>query len=288
MKNPKDILVTTTSSIDGLEIKQYLNPISAHIVAGTNLFSDFFASFSDVFGGRSQTYQKQLASLYTEAIERLRIAAYEMGANCILGLKVDMDEISGKGKSMFMITAIGTAVIIDDSSRKKIPTTNEIFENIGIDKIKILQKKREIIENANTDNLNLEDEIWDFITSNQVHEVFNYVLAKLQASITHAKDFPELYVKFYKRTLSYIDSLQEDKKVELLYNSITNNDNEQLVLKLFDVIHDLQLLDFNQIKKMIENKEFKKQKKALRIVTYDKPFIIKKILKICILSLRLL
>src|SRR5947207_764071 len=98
MTNPKDILVTTTSSIEGLSVKQYLKPISAHIVAGTNLFSDFLASFSDVFGGRSQTYQKQLASLYSEAIERLKVAAYEIGANCIIGLNVDMDEISGKGK----------------------------------------------------------------------------------------------------------------------------------------------------------------------------------------------
>ena len=78
MINPKDILVTTTSTVDGIQVKQYLKPISAHIVAGTNLFSDFFASFSDVFGGRSQTYQNQLASLYNEAIERLRTAAYEI------------------------------------------------------------------------------------------------------------------------------------------------------------------------------------------------------------------
>src|SRR5207249_5006597 len=86
MANPKEILVTTTSSCDGLTVKQYLKPISAHIVAGTNLFSDFLASFADVFGGRSQTYQKQLSSLYNESIERLKIAAFEIGANCIIGL----------------------------------------------------------------------------------------------------------------------------------------------------------------------------------------------------------
>jgi len=60
MKNPKDVLVTTTTSIDGLNVKQYIKPISAHVVAGTGFFSDFAASLSDVFGGRSQTYQRQL------------------------------------------------------------------------------------------------------------------------------------------------------------------------------------------------------------------------------------
>src|SRR6267378_5006770 len=113
MPNPKDILVVTTSSIEGLKIKSYLRPVSAHIVAGTNLFSDFLGGLTDVFGGRSQTYQKQLTSLYNEAIYRLKFTAYELGANCIVGLSVDMDEISGKGKSMFMLTALGTAVVIE-------------------------------------------------------------------------------------------------------------------------------------------------------------------------------
>src|SRR5437773_1030803 len=142
MANPKEILVTTTSSCDGLTVKQYLKPISAHIVAGTNLFSDFLASFADVFGGRSQTYQKQLSSLYNESIERLKIAAFEIGANCIIGLHVDLDEISGKGKSMFMITALGTAVIIDDNFNKETSdNTSEKLEVIGVDKIRALREK---------------------------------------------------------------------------------------------------------------------------------------------------
>ena len=58
MANPKDVLVVTTSSVDGLKVKRYLKPVSAHIVAGTNLFSDFLGGLTDVFGGRSQTYQK--------------------------------------------------------------------------------------------------------------------------------------------------------------------------------------------------------------------------------------
>lgn len=273
MINPKGILVTTTSSVDGLEIKQYLKPISAHIVAGTNLFSDFFASFSDVFGGRSQTYQKQLASLYNEAIKRLKAAAYEIGANCIIGLHIDLDEISGKGKSMFMLTAIGTAVIIDDSKRKKtVINSYEIFENVGIDKIKVLQKKREVIESAKTGNLKLEDDIWDFITANQVHEVYDYVLTKFQILIGYSEENPHSYNKFYKRALSYIDALPENKKIELLYSSIAKHDNEPLVLKLSDIIDDLQLLNLNEVNQLISLNDFQKQKRALRIVTYDKPF----------------
>ncbi len=273
MTNPKDILVTTTSSVDGLEVKQYLKPISAHIVAGTNLFSDFFASFSDVFGGRSQTYQKQLSLLYNEAIERLRTAAFEIGANCIIGLNIDLDEISGKGKSMFMLTAIGTAVIVDDSNRKKRSTvTEEKFENVSIDKIKVLKRKREIIQKAQAESLNLEDEVWDFITNNQVHEVYDYIVSKLQKAIGYSLEQPDAYNKFYKRALSYIDSLPESKKTTLLYNSIATVENEQLLLKLSDIIDDLQLLDLNQVAQLINAEDFQKQKRATRIITFDKLF----------------
>jgi uncharacterized protein YbjQ (UPF0145 family) len=273
MINPKDILVTTTSSVDGLHVKQYLKPISAHIVAGTNLFSDFFASFSDVFGGRSQTYQNQLASLYNEAIERLRTAAYEIGANCIIGLHVDLDEISGKGKSMFMLTAMGTAVIIDDSNRAKtLHSSEEKFENVSIDKIRVLQRKREIIENAKAGNLNLGDDVWSFITNNQVSEVYDYVVLNLEKAFSYSHDSPDALSKFYKPALAYFDALPEGKKVELLYNSIEKVDNEALLLKLSDIIDDLQLLDLDKSIELLNNNDFQKQKRAMKILTYDKPF----------------
>ena len=273
MIKPKDILVTTTSSIESLQVKQYLKPISAHIVAGTNLFSDFFASFSDVFGGRSRTYQKQLTSLYNEAIERLKVSAYEIGANCIVGLKIDLDEISGKGKSMFMITAIGTAVIIENKNKKE--NTVDTTENVGVDRIKTLKTKREIIEKANAGNLSLDDEIWDFITSNQVHEVYNFILVKLQSKIDSIDLTPETKEeldKFYKRTLDYIDSLPEEKKIELLYASIIKEDNELLALRISNIIRDLQLLDLNYVTQILQEENFQKQKRGLRILTYDKPF----------------
>jgi len=280
MTNPKDILVTTTSSVDGLTIKQYLKPISAHIVAGTNLFSDFFASLSDVFGGRSQTYQRQLSSLYNEAIERLRIAAYEIGANCIVGLQVDMDEISGKGKSMFMLTAVGTAVVIDEPiSKKAVVDFNEKFENIDVDRINNLQRKREIIKKAISDSLTLEDEIWDFLTANQVSEVYDFILKKLRLCITASSDIDNPLEKYFKRTISFLDALPEEKKVKLLYDSILNEDNERLATKLCGIVKELQLLNFDNINVILRTNVFQKQKLGLRLLTSDKPFYSKQDIK---------
>lgn len=64
---PKNILVITTSEPSNNRIQKHLRPVTAHVVAGTNIFSDVFAGFSDIFGGRSSSYQKQLSSIYNES-----------------------------------------------------------------------------------------------------------------------------------------------------------------------------------------------------------------------------
>ncbi|MEZ5032146.1 MAG: YbjQ family protein [Saprospiraceae bacterium] len=273
MRSPKDVLVVTTSSVDGIKVKKYLKPVSAHVVAGTNIFSDFFASFSDVFGGRSGTYQRQITSLYNEAVERVKSAAYEIGANCILGLKIDMDEISGKGKSMFMLTAVGTAVILDSSIAEKVnfQDLEGKLENVGIDKIIMLKNRKAIIESASSGNLALSDDVWDFITANQVGEVFPFLMEEFSGIIAHEKTNPDSYESFFKALLNYIDNLPEVIKCNLLYKGISEG-NEQLSLRLSGIIKDLKLFDYSRTMELLRSKDFQTQKRAIRVATYDKAF----------------
>jgi uncharacterized protein YbjQ (UPF0145 family) len=267
MDNSKNVLVLTTPTVDGLKIKKYLKPVSAHIVTGTNLFSDFFASFSDVFGGKSGTYQKQLNSIYTEAIEQVKYAAYEIGANCVIGLDIDLDEISGKGKSMFMLTAIGTAVIIDLGTDKNESISDFIKknENIGLDKLKELKIRKSLIDQANSKSLILNTDIFDFLTKNCVFEVLPFVIKELkQMPITPSSDY-------YKMILHYIDSLPRNQTIETLYNEVRDG-SESEALIISGIIKELMLYDFNNCKAMLESNNFEIQKRAVRISTYDKPY----------------
>lgn len=115
--------ITTTNNFGENKIKEYSGLVSSKIVVGANFFADFFASFTDVFGGRSGKYQSRLDEIYNDAIKELTKQAIRRGANGIVGLKMDFDEISGKDKSMFMLNAIGTAVKVDFKS-------NNDFESI--------------------------------------------------------------------------------------------------------------------------------------------------------------
>lgn len=227
-----------------------------------------------MFGGRSQSYQKQLTSLYSEAIERIKVAAYELGANCIVGLSIDMDEISGKGKSMFMLTAIGTAVILEKETIEKSPSPKlaEKFENVGVDRINILRSKKNIIAKANSEDLALNDDVWSFITVNQVDEVFPFLLKKYSKAIASDEMNPGSSASFHKQLTPYIDALPDNIKLDLLYNGIQTEQKEQLALKLAAIIEELNLFDFNRIMQLLKSDNFQTQKIGLRISKFDKPF----------------
>ena len=61
------VFLSTTNNIDNGKVITYHEVVSSHIVAGTGFLSDLAASFSDIFGGRSGSYRRQLESLYDEA-----------------------------------------------------------------------------------------------------------------------------------------------------------------------------------------------------------------------------
>lgn len=125
------MIITSTIDIKGFKITQYLGLVNVNVVIGVNFFSDFFASFTDVFGGYSDEYQSKLDKIYRDALNRLEVKANTMRANAIIGVHFDFDEISGKGKQMFMVTAYGTAVIVEPMTKEIKKTERyEVYERL--------------------------------------------------------------------------------------------------------------------------------------------------------------
>ncbi len=105
------MLVTTTPSIEGKKIGEYYGLVSGEAIMGANLFKDLFASITDIVGGRSGAYEKELRTAKDIAIAEMCQQAQTMGANAVLAVDLDYETI-GKGGSMLMVTACGTAVKI--------------------------------------------------------------------------------------------------------------------------------------------------------------------------------
>ncbi len=77
-----------------------------------NLLRDFFASVTDITGGRSVSTQKVLRDARQTALLQLRYEAHNLGANAVVGVDLDYSEFSGGGKAMLFVVASGTAVIL--------------------------------------------------------------------------------------------------------------------------------------------------------------------------------
>lgn len=75
-----------------------------------NFVKDFAASLSDMFGGRSSTYEDELVNARTRALAEMEARAVQLGANAVVGVDIDY-EVLGSGNGMLMVTVSGTAVI---------------------------------------------------------------------------------------------------------------------------------------------------------------------------------
>lgn len=104
--------VSTTPTIPGREIQSAVDVVSAECAFGMNLLRDFFASITDITGGRSASTQKVLRDARQVALLQLRYEAHNLGANAVVGVDLDYSEFSGGGKAMLFVVATGTAVIL--------------------------------------------------------------------------------------------------------------------------------------------------------------------------------
>lgn len=103
------MLLTTTPTIEGKPIQQYIGIVTAETIIGANIFKDLFAGIRDIVGGRSGTYERVIEEARQSALAELQQKAQTMGANAVVGIDLDFETV-GSGGSMLMVVATGTAV----------------------------------------------------------------------------------------------------------------------------------------------------------------------------------
>ena len=106
------MLVTTTHTVEGRRVVEYMGLVAGEAILGANLFRDLFASIRDIVGGRSGSYEKVLSDARKTAISEMTDKAAELGANAVVGVDLDYETVGTNG-SMLMVTAAGTAVRIE-------------------------------------------------------------------------------------------------------------------------------------------------------------------------------
>lgn len=270
----QNIKVTTTSSFDNIDITEYLEPITAHVVIGMNVFKDFFSGFTDTFGGNSNIYENTLVSMNQQVVSKLKKKASSKGANCIVGLRIDNDEISAQGKSMMMVTATGTPAVADFPEKQFVQlTTNKKLNLLSFDEYLILNKKKEYLEKCEKNKINTRssDEFWEFIKKNKLSAFAEYVMNNYETSnIEYLDTTTEKSLAQKQNLIEYLSIIEPDISKESLYNKLNSPLSEPIRKGIEDVILKTYLIDYNRLLKLLSNNDFEIQKSTLKICTYQK------------------
>ena len=248
-------LITSTPILDGMKILSYLGIVNTNIVIGTNFFSDFAASFTDVFGGSSGTYQRKMDNMYDSAKKILISKAKSVGANAVIGFKIEFDEISGKGKSMFMLSATGTACIVEEQQDGN-------TQKVNISNVDAYDLKREMIKMTIMDGLSksyysMEEDKWDYILENPSVDIAKLLVDKM---------YYQYNVKNRQRIEALVSKLDFEEAVTIVYpnfiqpkivkfkdqfgNEMSGDQSEEYLsliknCKLFEPSYVIKLIDNN-------------------------------------------
>jgi len=106
------MLLTTTPTLEGRKIREYKGIVTGEAILGANVFRDMLAGVRDIVGGRSGAYEKVLKDARNMALDELGEEARMLGANAVVGIDLDY-EVLGSNGSMLMVSASGTAVVVD-------------------------------------------------------------------------------------------------------------------------------------------------------------------------------
>lgn len=249
------LLITTTNTIEGVEFSHYKGIISARVVTGTDFFSDLLAGVSDFIGGRSTTYQNQLKSIYDEVIELLSEEAKQLGANAILGVSIDNDEITGRGKQMFMVTATGTAAVISSIAEDH----EEALEEISFERYHKEYRRLKIIFDIKNDLYNIESN-WTYLIQNTVHEVMEEVYSYYRAEIYS-------HMGTNENTIKYFSEIEENQAQHFLYQKLKEETEFSYLGRL---IKATKLIDYQYLLSETPNAEEALKKVYLLLSLGDK------------------
>ncbi|MDQ8735241.1 YbjQ family protein [Paenibacillus sp. LHD-38] len=101
------MLITTTPTIEGRPIQDYVGVVTGEAIMGANVVRDFFASITDIVGGRSGAYESKLKEARDVAIDEMKNQAARLGANAIVAIDIDYEVVR---EGMLMVAVSGTAV----------------------------------------------------------------------------------------------------------------------------------------------------------------------------------
>jgi uncharacterized protein YbjQ (UPF0145 family) len=105
--------VSTSNEFEGFHVRQYLGIVRGITVRSRSIIGSFGAGLQQIVGGNISLYTEMCEEARQEAFDLMVRHAAEIGANAILGMRYDANEIAD---GVAEVLAYGTAVVIERAS----------------------------------------------------------------------------------------------------------------------------------------------------------------------------
>jgi len=264
-----NFIISTTSTLEGYEIERYLGIVAAHVVAGTDVFKDIAASFTDFFGGRSRVYKRELSAIGAEAIEELREQSACLGGNALVGIRIDHDEISGGGKQMFMVTASGTAVLASPIRRPGSDFQTRFAAEVRRDALANLLEREETLQAIATGKRRLDTEALMYLVRHRMSEAAPYVVTYLEDSRAYKEGYC-LSEETLSRYIEFFRVIPEEHATAALYEALGAEVEPSCANDLLEIVDAAGLADYDRVFAMLQSPERGEQLLGVRILGCSK------------------
>ena len=102
--------ITTAFNFEGCTITKNLGVVRGIIVRSRNIFANIGAGFQTLVGGDISLYTELCEKTRADAFDLMVLHAEEVGANAIIGMRYDANDISA---GVTEVLAYGTAVVVE-------------------------------------------------------------------------------------------------------------------------------------------------------------------------------
>ncbi|WP_439542973.1 YbjQ family protein [Hyphomicrobium sp.] len=104
------MIVTTTNGLEGYRIVRHIGVVRGLTVRSRSVVGNIGAAIQILFGGNISVYTKLAEQTRQEAFDLMMAHAEEAGANAVLAMRYDANEIAS---AVTEVLAYGTAVVVE-------------------------------------------------------------------------------------------------------------------------------------------------------------------------------
>ena len=205
-----NIIVTTTDQIENRSIESYIGIVRTSAVVGNDV------ALADLFSSTARKYSRKLEAIYDKALRDIRLQALAVGANAVVGLHGEFEEVFGKGKTRFIVSLMGTAVSLSPSTQNESDIQGGGVSLYDIRRSQLSLMLTRKLENQQT---NPSEEDWDNIVQYALFDIAPLLYKRYQVLVseTISSSSPTEKKLLLDNFIPFMRSLDYDSAVNTVY-----------------------------------------------------------------------